>query len=477
LATDVNRAAPSGGGERGAHAPPPARVFSVDLTTWIYAEPKRRDALVVGYVRLGRSVALRGSARERGEGCPGGFVPVAPFGFVCLDRTATLDPAHPYAVNMQAAAPTDADLPFAYALSNGTPMYRRLPTEQEWRRAERWLGAPGTHGELSWGNRGHEELAEERAIEVTSDAPPFLLAGAAANGRAPKDAVRRFMPLGSMLAFARAFAHSGRTWLLAADGTVVPADRVRPFRPTAFQGRELGGALELPAAWLRVSAKPKYVREESGEFVPKGTWPVRTLVALDPTEPVSVRGQRYLPTREHDGARRLWLAEADATLVLPAASRPGGAGPEDKWLSVSLSRGTLVAYRGDRAVFTTLISPGAGGIPVPGKDPVKMSTTPLGVYRITFKHLTDTMSPEIGENRSFWIDDVPWAQYFAQPFAIHTAYWHERFGEPMSAGCLNVSPRDGRWLFEFTDPPVPADWNGVGPSRHTGKGTLIVIQR
>jgi lipoprotein-anchoring transpeptidase ErfK/SrfK len=128
-------------------------------------------------------------------------------------------------------------------------------------------------------------------------------------------------------------------------------------------------------------------------------------------------------------------------------------------------------------VFATLVSPGAGGVPVRGKDPVKMSTTPLGTYRITFKHVASTMSPERGENRSFWIADVPYTQYFNAPFALHVAYWHEDFGKPMSAGCVNVSPRDGQHLFAWTEPVVPREWAGAGPTSLTGKGTFVVVTR
>jgi hypothetical protein len=49
----------------------------------------------------------------------------------------------------------------------------------------------------------------------------------------------------------------------------------------------------------------------------------------------------------------------------------------------------------------------------------------------------------------------PWVQYFRSPFAIHTAYWREDFGQPKSGGCINLSPEDAHVVFELTDPPVP----------------------
>ena len=171
------------------------------------------------------------------------------------------------------------------------------------------------------------------------------------------------------------------------------------------------------------------------------------------------------------------MREDDATVIRERKEPPIGVAAGSKWLIHSITQGTLIAYEGKRAVFATLASPGAGGVPIKGKDPIKMSTTPLGVYRVTFKHGATTMSPEYGENRKFWIADVPYTQYFNAPFALHTAYWHEEFGEPMSAGCVNVSPRDGKWLHDWTTPTVPAGWGGAGPGGRHGAGTYVVIAR
>jgi hypothetical protein len=87
------------------------------------------------------------------------------------------------------------------------------------------------------------------------------------------------------------------------------------------------------------------------------------------------------------------------------------------------------------------------------------------------------MSPEQTEDRSYWIADVPYAMYFKQPFAIHVAYWHESFGEPMSGGCINVSPRDGEYLLSFADPQLPEGGYGVAASSAFGAGTTVVIDR
>jgi hypothetical protein len=405
---------------------------------------------------------------------------VEPIGWVCFDRTTTLDSADDQVRALEPYAPAPGPLPFAYALSNGAPMYRRLPGREQWQSSERFYPPAGTYRELSWGNRGHAALAEERPIAPTIQAhPSSWTRGKVDSGEAQRGLVRREIPLGSMLAYRGAVEHEGRTFLLSVDGTFVPADRVRPYRPSRFQGLELGRGVDLPLAWIRERARLKYLKQADGRLVPAGSeWPVRSYVALDSDLTVfEESGRRYLLTQERQGKMAYWISEADATVVRRANPSHWGIGEDERWILVSITLGTLVAYRGSHPVFTTLVSPGAGGVPRPGQDLVKASTTPLGTYRITFKHRTTTMSPEQGEKRKFWIAEVPHTQYFSPPFALHTAYWHERFGELMSAGCINLSPLDGQWLFDWTGPRVPPEWSGAAPSAMTGPGTVLVVVR
>jgi lipoprotein-anchoring transpeptidase ErfK/SrfK len=46
--------------------------------------------------------------------------------------------------------------------------------------------------------------------------------------------------------------------------------------------------------------------------------------------------------------------------------------------------------------------------------------------------------------------DVPWLMFFHENWAIHGAYWHDHFGEPWSHGCINVSPYDAHWLYNWS---------------------------
>jgi hypothetical protein len=233
---------------------------------------------------------------------------------------------------------------------------------------------------------------------------------------------------------------------------------------------------------MRARARPQHRVRGDGAIERLATnWPARSYVAL--TGKTLERGEaRYLETASLDseGYGPLYVAEADATVVTAEEGLAPGVAPDQKWVLVRITAGTLVAYEGLKPVYATLISPGAGGVPVRGRDPVKDSTTPMGTFYVTFKDRAATMSPEQGAHRSFWIADVPHTQYFHPPFALHAAYWHERFGEPTSAGCVNLSPIDAEALFDWSDPKVPDGWQGAtgaGATRDNGPTTAVVVRR
>jgi lipoprotein-anchoring transpeptidase ErfK/SrfK len=77
--------------------------------------------------------------------------------------------------------------------------------------------------------------------------------------------------------------------------------------------------------------------------------------------------------------------------------------------------------------------------------------------------------------RSYAIEQVPWVQYFSQGYGLHAAFWHERFGEPHSRGCINLSPRDARFLFAFTSPALPPGWFAIRPAP-SDPSTLVVVR-
>lgn len=456
-------------------APPPPeasiddgpRLTSIAYKTWIWPRPNASGRFL-GYMRVGNRVKLKSTELVPGMNCRKGFYAIEPRGYVCNDRTVTLEATSDFIEANAHTLPVDGPFPYRYALSNGAPMYARVPTAREQKRYEVQYGKAGDFVPMGMWQKGHEHLAVTDPIAPSHPMPAFLTGGRDAYGRQPLGLLKRSIPHGSMLAYTRAFDFGGRTFLLSADLTVVPADRVRQFRPSRFRGTKLGGDVKLPIAFMRVRARPQY-RLQGDALVATGeSWPVRTFVALTGDE------------RQHDGETYLevtgglYIAASDATVIRDYGKRPFGVREGEKWIIVSIREGTLIAYDDLTPVYATLMSPGQGGVPRRGGDLVKDSTTPLGTYRLTFKDRAATMSPEFGEDRKFWIADVPFTQYFSPPFALHGAYWHEKFGELMSGGCVNVSPIDAHWLFGWTDPQVPEGWQGTVPSK--GDNTAIVVR-
>ncbi len=154
---------------------------------------------------------------------------------------------------MAKLAPRAGPYPFDYALSMGTPSYRRVPEPKEWERREREFGeAKPRPLPPHW--QGHEELVSDDEFSL-SPMPDFLQAKGSVSRSPEKRLERRDVPFGSMLAITGSFEQHGRQFLQSADGTVVPAKRMRLFKRSTFEGLELTEKAQLgprlPLAWPR----------------------------------------------------------------------------------------------------------------------------------------------------------------------------------------------------------------------------------
>ncbi|MGE0872924.1 MAG: L,D-transpeptidase [Kofleriaceae bacterium] len=145
-----------------------------------------------------------------------------------------------------------------------------------------------------------------------------------------------------------------------------------------------------------------------------------------------------------------WLAAADARVFQPAPAPPMLL-PGERWIDVDLDNQILVAFEGDMAVYATLVSSGTKDTP-----------TQPGVYRMWLKQSEADMNGLSGED-PYSVATVPWTQFFSpdKGLALHTAYWHDGFGTQRSHGCINLAPRDARWLYFWSDPQVPPGWTSA----------------
>jgi hypothetical protein len=451
------------------------RLGATDHFAYIYSRPAK-EGLPLGYVRTGTSVPLKSAERVEGKGCPRGFYAVEPRGYVCLEHRTTLNLEDPYFKALaEVSPPADAVFPYKYAFSNGAPMYSRVPTPEEQEKAEKNLGPRGSFVQLAEWSKGHEELLTTEPI-VAEDPVPALFEGQRTiygGTRNPKTLVWRVIPNGSLLAYAKSFEAAGRVWLVTSDLMLVPADRVRKVKRSSFRGVDLGDGLELPLAWNRSKGpKPKYTRAEGGELTQTGSFPAKSPLPIS-TDKIVIGKKVYYEVRGEPG---VLVAEDDVTVARARTELPRGVGPGERWLEAKILPGTLTAYEGLRPVRSTLFSPGKGGVPVPGHDHTKYATTAVGYFPIEWKDRVATMSNEKnGEPKVLWFSDVPNIQYLRAPLAMHVAYWHEDYGNPKSAECVNVSPEDGKWLFGWTLPQLPEGWGGMRPGSGNGRSTPVVI--
>lgn len=111
-----------------------------------------------------------------------------------------------------------------------------------------------------------------------------------------------------------------------------------------------------------------------------------------------------------------------------------------RWIVLDLSQQTLMAYIDDKPVFATLISAARSGNGV----------TRPGLFHIYARaKFTTFRGPPWAEVPIYVIPYVPNAMFFDKDIALHGAYWHNYFGQPLTYGCVNVPVADEQWLWDF----------------------------
>jgi hypothetical protein len=241
----------------------------------------------------------------------------------------------------------------------------------------------------------------------------------------------------------------GGTWRRTRTG-FVPAASVRFAQPSRLEGVPITAAEPLPVSWINAAGAFAFADET-----------LRTRKERLPSyRRVTVKETRRVG--RHDVARLgddRWVL-ADRVRTARARPVPPEIKGNERWLHVSLADWTLVAYEGPRPVYAALISKGV--------------KTPRGRYRITHKIAVATMN--LGSTSiQYEAEAVPWVVYFKPRYALHAAYWHDGFGERLSHGCVNLSPRDARWVFDWVTPTLPPGWYQVHQAK-SDPGTFLVIE-
>jgi lipoprotein-anchoring transpeptidase ErfK/SrfK len=131
---------------------------------------------------------------------------------------------------------------------------------------------------------------------------------------------------------------------------------------------------------------------------------------------------------------------------------------EEKWIEVDLSEQSLTAYEGTTVVFTATVSTGK-----------KYTPTVRGKFRVRRKYEAQLMA-----GPGYYLPGVPWVMYFHGAYALHGAYWHDKWGTPTSHGCVNLRIEDAEWLYAWSDPEVPEGKKATVATRDS-PGTWVLI--
>ncbi len=503
--------------------PPAAEALTVHAlaayeVVTIYAKPTL-ESTKLGYLRFGHRTMVGPHIDDQGEGCKKGWHQLPSGGYACLSKGLSVDAdKEPYMHQPPPRPRLDEPMPYDYGVvaRDGTEMWWRTadalerelakekfeiqqakaaaasgepppaakpkpkpkpepgaePTKEPEPKALPGLDdlpdepaepkAPPTAEELAEQKRKEEEAkkrAEEQRIREEEERQERL----AKMGKLPLHPEHPFLEKGFIITAVMKVKDKGRSWWRTTRGGYLETSKVyRRGNPKVLElGEEIGEESGFPFGFIGDDKEPVYGRQESGKLQRVSSLTYRTFV--DGAELVTEGEREYMRTADDR-----YIRVSDLRLA-KAQPRPEGVGETERWIDVDLKQQLLVAYEGDRPVFTTLVSTGRKGTEEEPFD------TPTGTFRIKTKHVSSSMDGNTASDGNYSIQDVPWAMFFEGSYALHGAFWHSGFGGRRSHGCVNLAPGDARWLFWWVGPELPEGWHGAA-AHDDAPGTVVVVR-
>lgn len=173
----------------------------------------------------------------------------------------------------------------------------------------------------------------------------------------------------------------------------------------------------------------------------------------------------------YGGVDMLW-AEAEAFKPISVDElAPINPDAADKRIVVDVTHQTLSCFEGSNEVYFCRVSTGAkydmyGNV-------VDKWATPVGSHRVARKYISLQMSGGT-TGAGYDLPGIAWTTIFATGgVAIHSTFWHNNFGDPVSHGCVNCLPDDARWIFRWNAPEVVYD-PGMLDVTQTGEASTTV---
>lgn len=229
------------------------------------------------------------------------------------------------------------------------------------------------------------------------------------------------------------FEQDGKVAYMIVPGVYIRADGVSKLSPPSYRGVTLTRTPSQEFAWVLTQSE---TRRAPGTDAPKTG---RTFYRFDMVwiyETQNVGGLDWYRIGPED-----WIEQRRIAKVTTDPSRPPGV-EDNRWISINLYEQTLAVYEDGEMIFATLVSTGLNGW-----------WTQPGVFQVYEKLEADPMQGAFTADRSdyYYLEDVPWILYFDKARALHGAYWHNGYGYPRSHGCVNLSPADAHWLYDWAD--------------------------
>lgn len=220
------------------------------------------------------------------------------------------------------------------------------------------------------------------------------------------------------------------TYFLLPSGAYMPGDGSTVSLSNPFPGLEVHSNPQHDFGWV---FNPTSIRREPNELgynLPIGQLKLNEVVQVFNT--INVEGEVW----NLIGPDK-WVLGRDLAVVTPNPTPPSGV-TNGRWIDVNLEEQTLAVYDNNQMIYATVIATGL--------DP--MFTRP-GLFKIYKKKELETMQGERNTSNFYYLENVPWTMYFDKARALHGAYWRARMGYPQSHGCVNLTPGDAHWLYNW----------------------------
>ena len=279
------------------------------------------------------------------------------------------------------------------------------------------------------------------------------------------------------------FVFNNQRWVETNDGYVY-APYLQPVRnlsnsplstlPTGSLGSGMWAEVTVPYADIRLDSDPTK-NSWAGSRVEQGQ-PLRIYYSqVFWIDRIQVDGaglvEYHVNPNYYGGLDQFWVDARAMRPILADELMPIHPDAQSKRIKVDVTRQTLSCYEGEQEIFICRTASGAkydmyGNI-------VDKWATPIGIHKITRKFVSLQMSGGT-TGAPYDLPGIGWTVIFATGgVAIHSTFWHNNFGDPMSHGCVNVSPDDAKWIFLWTLPTVSYD-PGMVDVTITGETSSVV---